>query len=536
MLAATVDARTLRWLTVALVMAMLVVVWSLAVLPCQDLPQHLAYAKILRDYSDPQLRLAEVYQLAQRFHPYSSLYWVLAVSGRWLGILGALRVVLTFYVLSLFAAFHFLVVSVHGQEAPGVPWTRLLAVLLVWNPTLCMGFLQFALCIPLILIGCAFVIRATEPRGGRLDIAGAIATLVVLGSLHVVAAGFLVLWMLLHSVMNPSRQRWIAWLGALAVLTVVGALWGAGEEIGAAKLSRLDFAGAMRESSGLEFIDKVFRITWYDPIVTLNYVLWTLFGPYRLKGQLLVASAIATCIVLCWRFAATPAPPTGERACRFRRTTTAFTVVSLLLPWGFYVPTELTFLNFRGITVAFGLLLAAIPPTSVRSKMARAAVAGLAAVIAGHFAFRAFVFANEVKPIFSLLQRAQPRGVLLSLSCHNKSSQFARQFRVTHFLPMYYTVLDGGINTQFWANYVEHLPIGYRHQAPAQPNDWAPETFRREHLSDSDYLIVEAADPDDSLSLQNGFRAAQAIIRDAHLEADACAGRWCLYRLKKGLN
>src|SRR6266542_1110726 len=66
----------------------LFVVWFLPILPCQDLPQHLAYSRILLDYQNASLPFHDFYQLRDHlFHPYSSTYWALSGLGRCFGIM-----------------------------------------------------------------------------------------------------------------------------------------------------------------------------------------------------------------------------------------------------------------------------------------------------------------------------------------------------------------------------------------------------------------------------------------------------------------
>jgi hypothetical protein len=120
---------------------------------------------------------------------------------------------------------------------------------------------------------------------------------------------------------------------------------------------------------------------------------------------------------------------------------------------------------------------------------------------------------------------------MLSVSYHGSSRQFARMFRVTHFFPMYYTVLEGGINSQFWADTTEHLPIGYReHKRIAHPKDWLPIDFGVQYLAHTDYLLTEAADDGDYTPHRKEWARAQDTIADMRLQPIECADRWCLYR------
>ena len=102
-----------------------------------------------------------------------------------------------------------------------------------------------------------------------------------------------------------------------------------------------------------------------------------------------------------------------------------------------------------------------------------------------------------------------------------------------HFLPMYFSVLDGGIATQFWAKYTEHLPIDYRPgKRPAQSDDWSPQTFdETKHLRDSSWVILQRTTDDDPTGLRNDAdRVEKKLAKGADLVD--CDGIWCLYHVR----
>ena len=134
----------------------------------------------------------------------------------------------------------------------------------------------------------------------------------------------------------------------------------------------------------------------------------------------------------------------------------------------------------------------------------------------------------------ALMKKADTEGVLLTIVFHNKSEYFGKGFRLTHFLPMYFTILDGGICSQFWAKYTEHLPIDYRQgKRIAQPDDWSPQNFdETKHLKDSDWVLLQRATPDDPRGAQNdAVRAEQKLATRAELVE--CEDNWCLYKVRQ---
>src|SRR5437660_5660327 len=62
-----------------LIAANLALVWALPVLPGQDLPQHLAYARIFLDWNRPELPFFQRYLLPSHFEPYFTVYLLLVV-------------------------------------------------------------------------------------------------------------------------------------------------------------------------------------------------------------------------------------------------------------------------------------------------------------------------------------------------------------------------------------------------------------------------------------------------------------------------
>src|SRR5262249_26460363 len=142
--------------------------------------------------------------------------YALAWLGRFMSLDAAVRVVFSVYVVGLMLAFRDLVTAVH--PARGAGWTTVLGSLLVWNPVVCMGFLEFALAIPVVLLGAAFALRCARPSVSGLARVGLVASAVALASIHVVAAGCLALFALLHVALNPGPR------GVATAVTVFGGI------------------------------------------------------------------------------------------------------------------------------------------------------------------------------------------------------------------------------------------------------------------------------------------------------------------------
>jgi hypothetical protein len=184
--------------------------------------------------------------------------------------------------------------------------------------------------------------------------------------------------------------------------------------------------------------------------------------------------------------------------------------------------------------LSFALLLSLVPPRRFALPRAQAVLLGFCLFFEGHLAYHAAGFAREVRPTLRLLELARPGGVMLSLMHHHQVEDFGKLFRSSHFLPMYYTVLGDGTNTQFWGQYVEHLPIGFRPgKALDVGKDWFPWQFKAEHLELVDYVLFQAATADDPLKMRTASQKAEAVLmQKARLVK--CAGLFCLYRTRRG--
>jgi hypothetical protein len=310
------------------------------------------------------------------------------------------------------------------------------------------------------------------------------------------------------------------------------ALWHARGEVIGGEMRAVDWRSAVRDAQGVEFVNQVLGITWYDPPVTVNYVAWTVLGPYRLAGLLppvVVATWLAVVLV---RARADVAAASSPRVRRHARACAVFAAIALLLPWGIAAPEELTFINFRFIGVAFAISLPLLPPSVFAAGAARHAILGWTGVTLVNLAMNMALFAREEREPLALVARVDPHGVLLPVVFKGTSQRFAKAFRVTHHLPTLFTAERGGITTQFWARYTKHLPFDYLPgKRPAQPPDWNPERFDPEqHLRDADWVLLEEADAD----VGPERRADSARVRrelDARAECVASQGLWRLYRV-----
>jgi hypothetical protein len=526
-------------LAIALLVANLVLVWILPVLPAQDLPEHLAYVRIFADFSSQDLPFHDFYSLPARFQPYDSVYLLLAAMARIVSVNGAIRLTMSAYVVLMFLGVHMLARACHGEQSPAEerrgPWSGALASVLIWSPAVTMGFLQYFLCVPIVLITLSLFLRWADDEKAIGAAWGVAIGSVIVASVHLVAAGALAVFAVLYVVCNwrasDRAQRLTAVGGVLAAMSVTFAAWRLYGDVLGARGHAVDLPGAIRDAQLFEFVNTVFNVTWYDPPVTLNYITWAVLGPFSWTGMIAPAIALLWLVQSVWRARTTA--PLSSRARQYRRAAIAFAIVVCLTPWGIQNPSELTYINFRLIALALAIAVPLVPEGWFAGAPQRRALIFFCLLTFGNFATRAYGFGQEARVPLRLMERADRDGVLLTIVFHNKSDYFGKGFRLTHFLPMYFTVFDGGINSQFWARYTEHLPIDYLPgKRPAQSDDWSPQNFdASKHLHDARWVLLQQATEDDSPRTRSDSAKARASLDD-RAERIACEGPWCLYKVK----
>jgi hypothetical protein len=509
------------------------VIWAAPILPGQDLPQHLAYARILADYDKTAL-FQRLYQLPERFQTYFTTYYVLAALTPLLSLVTAVRLVLSVYVMATVFAFTALVRASNGLDRrEGLPGTALLATLIIWNPVACMGFLEFALTGPVLMGAVACYLRLSAGDRSFWTRFGLVVTSVLLASLHVAVAGIFIAYLTIHGLAKRDSVSLDASLFAVTPLALVFGFWNLSGEPGLGSVAHVDWRDVFKSNSGLSFFSELVKAKWNDPLTKVGYGLWAIFGPFRWTGQLMVAAMLGLAAAASDRLSPGIKASIKTRA---RGSAAGLLVVAFLAPWGIYVPTEFTFIDFR--IVAFGVILALACVSPLRFQSKRAVMSlGAASILASmHFAWRTLEFNKEVAPALALLKIATPPGVLASLSFGKQSQYFGDQFKVTHFVPMYYTVENGGVNTQFWGKYTDHLPVGYkRGMDPGGTPDWWPGKFKLADLTAVQYLLVQRPGTFNSAKTWAEYSKVMSRIESTQaLSVADCKGAYCLYKVDRG--
>ena len=501
--------------------------WWARALPAADLPVHLCYARIIHDHADPGAVLHAPYQLATRAQPYFTVYSAMTALARVMPVVATARVLATLYVLALVASVILLARAAHpGEGRRHPPAAAFLVVPLLWNPVTAMGFLSFALALPLVVAAAALVLgSATRRSPARLLALTALAA--ATASLHLHAAACVILVALLAAAFQRTRPTLEAAAVATAASLLTLLLWRLGGEVGTGDLARVDWSDALRGAVGFEAVTDAFRIAWGTPPLKLTYAFYTFLGPWQPLGQLLtLLSAVALALVI--RRTLPPTSPSSTSSSL--RLALTLLALSFLLPWGIHRPSEFTFIDLRTMAVAAPLLVAALPARWFAAPPARLAVIAFALLSAAHLQQKFARFSSAAAPVLDLLPDVAPAEKMVFLSFDGSAPGWGRLFRVAHHLPFHHCAARGGLNAQLWDRYTDHLPVSYRPgHRPQGPSVWHPWELRREDLEGIPALLVQSPTADNQSRAVAGYPAAVSLIESSY-RRERCDERWCLYR------
>jgi len=526
-----------------LVLGNVALVWSLPVIVGQDLPQHLSYARILADFGDPRLPFRDTFTLPARPQPYFTAYLLLAPLTRLTSVLTACRVLYTAYVVAVAAGFSSLVRAVHAptaddappQGAERTPWTCLFGAVLPWNPVQCVGFLPFMLSLPAVLFAAAGVVRATtrwSRKAGALIVAASAAA----ASLHFVAAGCVVAFAGLHALFRPSRRGLLA--AALTVVATLGTIgvWHAVGDRGLDPLPYDDLAASVASLGLLDGVVRTLGVQWNGLDAKVGFVVATVLGPLPRAAKLGVGLAILglVAVAVSARKQAPARASTGPEPRAYGLTALGFLALVVATPTAVRVPDDICLLDFRLYVVAFMLAVAWVSPRAFEPRRARVAVTVFVTALTVMWGRQLHGAAREARTVVSLVERLDPKESLLALPFHDRSEFLDEDNSVTHYFPVYYTALRGGVTSLFWGKYSHHLPVGYQAgREPVRPPDWDPSKFTRAELLAASHVLVEWPDPDDGDAPATGATRLRGELASG-FTAEGCDGRWCLYRSPAG--
>jgi hypothetical protein len=155
--------------------------------PLQDLPQHLAAVRVLHDFSTPEFRFQEFFQLELGRTQYLAFYLLAHVLAYALGVTLATKLVVALGIAGLPYALRYLLTGL-GRDGR----LALFVVPLAWNVHVLYGLFNFVCGIPLALFGLGVAVRLRREWKLRRAILLGVVALVTFYT-HVVPFGFLIL-------------------------------------------------------------------------------------------------------------------------------------------------------------------------------------------------------------------------------------------------------------------------------------------------------------------------------------------------------
>jgi hypothetical protein len=547
-------AKPDRVALVVLTLANVALVVGLPVLGGHDLPQHLAYARILADYDDPALLLRQNFTLPDGPQAYFTTYYLLAVLARATSVMTACRLVYAAYAIALPWAVASLV-SAASEDTNEPEWSALLGPLLVWNPVACMGFLPFMLALPTMVFAAAALLRAARslptrpaetppprppaPLAGRGErergVGGAGNALLlsllctVLVSTHIVAAA---LFCAFAGIVALSKPGWRSTALMAVVVSSSGLAYAVWSCVGPGHLAHMPprvFADAIAKYGLWDGSAAAVGARWSGVAEKVGFLRATVLGCLPELGKSVVGLSLA--IAAGVAVAARPASdPVSETRSTLRRALVGLVVLTALLPASLSFPDDICLIDFRAIVMLVLFGVAAIDPRAFDTVGARRILVAAAAVVMGLWTFHLAGLSAEGEEVLSLVQRLRPGDTLLALPFHDRSEYLDEDNGVTHYLPVYHTVLNGGVTSLFWGKFSHHLPVGYRPgKEPLHPPDWKPWEVTREALDGASSVLVQWPDPDDDEVAIVGAAKVHEELQRGFRPVD-CRSRWCLYQ------
>jgi hypothetical protein len=519
----------------ALTIAGVALVVALPVVPGHDVPQHLAYVKIIVAWQADPADLPRAFTVPDLAGSYATSYRLLALLAQKTSPETALRLALGLYVAGLALGVRRLVRATWGEDtsstgAQRVP-TTLLAPLVALNPVFCMGFVAYLLgLVPCVLGASEAVAFLRTGRAERLAVAAVCGA--AAATIHAVAAAALVLVLVLVVLARRDRRAVVVAASVAVAAFASGAALGTGVRPGPDLHLARTLLDNVRAYGVLDGLVGTFRISFTSGFEKLGQVVASLLGPFPWREKVLVAVVAAFAVAVHHRSATDVATPLAARG--VRPALGAFFLLAISAPAAIQVPDDLSLLDFRLITTATILCVAVLPRTAAdaapKSWRARLAIPVGVALALLLWARQLFGAASEVMDTVSLVERLGPRDRLLALPMHDASAYLDERNAVLHYAAVHQTARHGAVTSLFWGRFSPRLPVGYRDGAePAHPPDWAPWMLREEELSGFSHLVVRWPEAEDDARLHELAARVERFSADERLRLVACRGASCLF-------
>ena len=490
----------------------------LPIVPGHDVPEHLAYVRLLTIWRLDPSSFPAVYAPPDMSSGYVTAYALLVRLSSIVTPETGLRIAVVAYVVLLAIAVRALVRATWRVDAGTLGPTTFLGPLVALNPVLVMGLVAYFFALPP-LVG-AFAAAVVHARsGGRRSLVAVAVLAAATAALHSVAAAALLLLCGVLFATRRDRHTGFALVSALAGALVGSRLAGSNTKLPPGLGSLL--ARYVHEYGIVGGTLCTFRITFTPWVEKIEVIYAAVVGPFPFAPKLVVAGIVVLAGVIDWRLRDnTPARALpGVRAA-----VVALAIVAVLAPAALQVPDDLSLIDFRLITTAITVGVVLVPPGVFEARrmwLFTAAVGALLLVWLRQLGGAS----DEVMETVRLVRRLAPDDVLLSLSMHDESAYLDEGNEVLHYAAVYHTARTGGVTSMFWGKFSPRLPVGYRPGlGPPAPGDWTPWDVTDEQMTHYTHLVVRWPSPsEDAHDIALAKRLAM-MERDGMLEPIAIDG------------
>lgn len=441
------------WAFLALVVLYTFPIWVTPLIPGMDTPNHIAIVETLsRKAIEPDWHVHFEDRISPA-SPYFTYYGLGLWLVRFMPAAEAHRVIMTAFVILMPLSFLYLVRGIR----PGAKWVPFLGFLLIYSDSYFVGFTNFILTLPLLLLGAGVSIRLMKrPEGGELQVLSVALISVLLFLTHPISCALLpVLAAILGfpQLVSIRRLGWLlaAWLPAGGML-LVWSMSDASPSVGGLTYLPFDFT--------LEYLART-------PFILVSGLpLWVAAG----LGLLLMGTALLSMgrdlrHVVRLREVVSPlrTPLVG---------TLAFVLIYFLTP--FQVGATI-WLNLRLAVIVWVLLFVVLGEAMVRNRLGRIAVLGLCFLQLGSVAHAHYSFGQEVHSLLTVVETLEPQARVLPLALTTGSevptpfyrgddrALFGSRFTYYLHFGSYYHLAKKGVSP--WMTFhasLPHIPLGIR--------------------------------------------------------------------------
>ncbi|MFK7825938.1 MAG: hypothetical protein AB8G05_17425 [Oligoflexales bacterium] len=516
--------KILNFFPLSILSLVLIYIWTGSPFPFQDYPQHLAIAKVIRDYAQNPL-YQEYYMLSTGFVNYHSMHHLLAMLGTLVNLELAFNILLSMYALVLFFAFRYFTSTQFPNETAENKVRLSFFSIVFFSPPLMMGFIPYILGIPFMIvgIGLCFDIATNGIKSFKekfLKISGIIGSIIACGFFHGFTLISLIIVSFCYYLATRKKDFVILSCAAFAYFLSLSSLMG----LGLHKQSIWELESEYKFNyPGLQVFQELFQIRWYGSLASLNHFIWSFLEshPTFLLLPLTILALVSIYFLnklASQKFGISSSNP-GFKASLY------LIAISFLCPWAVGWPTDFTFIDLRLFAIAAFLVYASFPSKLLKNRQQQKIIIAFLLLNTIFSYYGKARFKMKADAALELIDTIPDNKVLVSVITDHYSPYVAAYTGVYHFLPMFYTLRKEGVNTQFWANLTAHIPVKYKKNKSFSVPDWRTWQLKKSHLASGDFLLANQPFEENKVTTK---------IRETYIPLTkkvSCIKQWCLYKL-----